>query len=305
MTSPASATEPPTIRPGSPAAWLLACRPATLWAAVAPVVVGAAAAQSLGGFRLGPTMAAMLGSIFLQIGANFANDVFDFEKGADTSDRLGPLRAVQAGLLSSRQARLGMVMAFVLATLTGAYLAWATGWPIIAIGVVSILAAMAYTGGPWPLGYHGLGDIFVMIFFGFIAVAGTTFLNLGRVPALALWGGLAMGSLATAILVVNNLRDRHTDAAVGKRTLAVRWGRRGAEFEYLGLLATAYLVPLCLLIEGRGPWILLPWLSLPLAGQLLRAVRAEGKALNPVLASTARLMVQFAGLLAIGLVLAG
>lgn len=297
-------SSPSTVAPGSAAAWLLACRPATLWAAVAPVVVGAAVAVALGGLRPGPTVAALLGAIGLQIGANFANDVFDFEKGADTSERLGPLRAVQAGLLSATQARVGMGLAFALATLCGVYLTWAAGWPIVAIGLASILAAVAYTGGPWPLGYHGLGDVFVMLFFGFVAVGGTAFVNLGRVPGSAGWGGLAMGGLATAILVVNNLRDRHTDVVAGKRTLAVRWGRRGAEIEYWLLLAAAYLVPLVLWLQGWGPWVLLPLVSLPLAWRLVRGLRSEGSALNPVLAGTARLMVVFGGLLALGLVLA-
>ncbi|MCP4658923.1 MAG: 1,4-dihydroxy-2-naphthoate polyprenyltransferase [bacterium] len=297
----------PAKKPGSLQAWILASRPPTLGAAVAPVVVGAACAHALGGLRPGPTLAALIGAIWIQIGTNFANDVFDFEKGADTDTRLGPTRAVQAGLLSPVQMRWGMVAAFALAGLCGIYLTWIAGWPVVAIGLASIAAGIAYTAGPFPLGYHGLGDLFVLIFFGFVAVCGTVFVNLGAVPELAWWAAVPPGTLATAILVVNNIRDRSTDAEAGKRTLAVRLGRRGAVGEYLALVIVAYAVPVVLMLRGiLGPWGLLPFLTAPLAVVASRRLIAgRGTALNPVLVSTARLLLIFGGVFAAALVLGG
>src|SRR6185436_13884519 len=171
-----------------------------------------------------------------------ANDVFDAEKGADTAERLGPTRTVQAGLLSASAVRTGMLVVFGAALLVGVYLTSVAGLTVVWIGLSSIAAAVAYTGGPWPLGYHGLGDVFVMAFFGFVAVCGTAFVQMGRVPELAWWASVPVGALATAILVVNNVRDRETDARAGKRTLAVRLGRGGALGEYFALLAAAYAV---------------------------------------------------------------
>lgn len=285
--------------------FLLASRPKTLPAALAPVVVGSAAAWSEGGFRPGPALAALLGALFIQIGTNFANDVFDFEKGADTAQRVGPTRAVAAGLVSPAQMRAGMAVAFALATLCGLYLTWIAGWPVVAIGVASIAAGIAYTGGPYPLGYHGLGDVFVFVFFGLVAVAGTVYVQLLRLPALALWAALPVGGLSTAILVINNLRDRHTDAVAGKRTLAVRFGRRGAVVELALLLLAAYVVPPLLLARGAaGGWICLPLLTLPLAWRLLaQARRLDGAPLNDALAGSARLLLLYALLFAGGLVL--
>jgi 1,4-dihydroxy-2-naphthoate polyprenyltransferase len=286
---------------GAAGAWILACRPATLTAAIVPVSVGTACALAIGGFRAGPALAALLGAIAIQIGTNLANDVFDAEKGADGPDRLGPTRVVQAGLLAARQVRAGMVAAFGLATLAGIYLVAVAGWPVVAIGVASIAAGVAYTGGPWPLGYHGLGDLFVIVFFGFVAVCGTVFVQAGTIPALAWWAAIPVGAHATAILVVNNLRDRAGDARAGKRTLAVRLGRRGAIAEYALLLAVAYLVPLALAIHLGSPWPLAPLATAPwalaLVGQL---VRRDGAALNPLLGATARLLLVHSLLLALG-----
>jgi 1,4-dihydroxy-2-naphthoate octaprenyltransferase len=271
------------------------------------VAVGTACAHASGGVAAGPALAALVGALLLQIGANFANDVFDFEKGADTAERLGPTRAVQAGLITPRAMRVGMAVVFAVALAIGAYLTSVAGPVILAIGIASILSAIAYTGGPYPLGYHGLGDVFVLLFFGFVAVCGTALVQLGRVPELAIWAALPVGSLATAILVVNNLRDVDTDRRAGKRTLAVRLGERGALAEYALLLAVAYLVPLFLFVTGRaGPLVLLPWASVPLAFGLFRAVRRErGKALNPVLGRTAMLVLVHGALFAIGLAVAG
>lgn len=291
------------MAPGSARAWWLACRPPTLLAALAPVAVGTACAAAAGGFRPGAALAALVGALLLQVGANLANDVLDFEKGADTAERLGPLRAVQAGLLTPAEVRRGMLVVFGLALLCGAYLTAVAGWAVVAIGVASILCAIAYTGGPLPLGYHGLGDVFVLLFFGFVAVCGTAFVQLGAVPALAWWAAVPPGALATAILVVNNLRDRHTDARAGKRTLAVRLGKPAMLAEYALLLATAYAVPALLVARGdRGPLALLPLATLPLGARLLaRVARTEGKALNPLLAGTAKLLALHGLLFAAGL----
>ncbi len=295
----------PGVEKGSPGAWLMACRPATLSAAAVPVLVGSACACRAGGFRLGPALAALLGAFLIQIGTNLANDVFDFEKGADTADRLGPTRVTQAGLLLPGQVRAGMIAAFALAVLCGVYLTWVAGIAVVIIGVASILSGIAYTGGPYPLGYHGLGEVFVMLFFGFVAVCGTALVQVGAVPALAVVAALPVGALATAILVVNNLRDRDTDARVGKRTLAVRLGRPGAMLEYELLLLVSYAVPAILWLMGRGPsWMLLPLLTLPMALKLWRTTsRSEGRALNPALGGTARLLLLHGVLFAAGIAL--
>lgn len=285
--------------------WILAARPATLTAAVVPVAVGTACAYAVDGLRALPALAALFGAIWIQIGTNFANDVFDAEKGADTEDRLGPTRAVATGLIDAGEMRRAMVLAFGLATLAGVYLAWTAGWPVIAIGVASVLSGIAYTGGPYPLGYNGLGDVFVMIFFGFVAVCGTAFVQVGAVPSVAWWASVPVGAIATAILVVNNLRDRVTDARVGKRTLAVRFGRRAAIGEYATLLLAAYLVPALLFaVGGFGLPILLPLVTAPVALVLTRRVATrEGRELNPLLAGTAKLLLVHGLLFAIGLAL--
>ncbi|HTQ05843.1 MAG TPA: 1,4-dihydroxy-2-naphthoate polyprenyltransferase [Polyangiaceae bacterium] len=294
------------VRPGSARAWVIAARPPTLSAALVPVAVGTACAFAEGSLRTGPALAALAGALLLQIAANFANDVFDFEKGADTAERLGPLRAVQAGLLSPSTVRRGLYVVIVLALAVGAYLTATAGPAIVVIGLASIAAAVAYTGGPYPLGYHGLGDVFVMLFFGFVAVLGTTFVQVGRVTELALYAAVPVGALATAILVVNNLRDIDTDRVAGKRTLAVRFGERGALAEYATLLVAAYAVPLLLVGVRQAPkTVLLPLLTLPLGVRLVRAVaRERGRALNPLLKQTALLLLAYGLLFALGLVLA-
>ena len=296
---------PAPRRPGTAARWVMAARPATLTAAAAPVLVGTACAWAVGGFRAWPALAALAGALLLQVGANLANDLFDFEKGADTADRLGPTRVVQAGLLPPEAVRRALVLVFALAAAVGVYLTWLAGPAIVGIGALSIVAALAYTGGPYPLGYNGLGDPAVFLFFGLVAVCGTAWVQAGFVPPLAWWAAVPVGTLATAILVVNNVRDIHTDAAAGKRTLAVRFGRRAALGEYAGLLALAYLVPVALVGAGRlGLPALLPLASAPVAIVLYRRVRAEtGRALNPALGGTARLLFLFGALWATGLAL--
>jgi 1,4-dihydroxy-2-naphthoate octaprenyltransferase len=302
MTNAASLPESP---PSTVGAWILAARPKTLSAAGVPVVVGSACSYALGAFQAGPALAALAGALLLQIGANFANDVYDYEKGADTATRLGPTRAVQAGLITPGAMKRGMYLIFAIALVIGLYLTAVAGPIILGIGIVSILSAIAYTGGPYPLGYNGLGDVFVFVFFGLVAVCGTVFVQLGSVPALSWWCSLPVGALATAILVVNNLRDAEQDALVGKRTLAVRFGKRAAIFEYGFLLALAYAVPLFLATsQVHGRFVLLPLVTLPLARRLMRAVATEqGRALNARLAGTAQLLLLFGVLFALGIAL--
>lgn len=286
------------------AIWIGAARLRTLPAAVVPVVVGTAVAAATRAIAWGPACAALGGAIAIQIGTNFANDVFDAEKGADGPDRLGPTRAVSAGLVTNRAMKRAMVSAFGVASGFGLYLVAVAGWPIVVVGVASVLAGVAYTGGPYPLGYHGLGDAFVMLFFGFVAVCGTAYVQLETVPLLAVWAAIPVGALATAIIVVNNLRDRVGDARVGKRTLAVRLGRTGALVEYAGLLGLAYVVPLGLALGGRG-WAALPLLSLPLAAVRVRelARATSGPVFNRLLGATGGLLLVHGALFAIGLAL--
>lgn len=289
-----------------PKAWLLAARPKTLPAAVGPVLVGTALAIADGVFAWGPALAALCGALLLQIGSNFANDYFDFFKGADPHDRLGPPRATASGLIRPAQMRLGMVAVFGAAALVGLYLIAVGGWPILAIGAASILAALAYTGGPYPFGYYGLGDLFVFIFFGLVAVCGTYYVQSLSLTRWIVLAAVPSGLLITAILVVNNLRDIETDRRANKRTLAVLLGRRPTQIEYLVLLALAYLTPLILWWhQGGWPLLLLPWLTAPLALRLARTLlRAkDGPTFNQTLAGTARLSLLFSLLLAIGLIL--
>jgi 1,4-dihydroxy-2-naphthoate octaprenyltransferase len=293
------------VAAGSLRAWVLASRPATLTAAIVPVLVGSAVARAVGGFRLMPALAALVGAMLIQIATNFANDVFDHEKGADTEERLGPTRATASGLLSTRQMRTALVVTLALTLVPGAYLVTVGGWPIVIIGIASMLSGVAYTGGPYPLGYHGLGDVFVFVFFGLVAVCGTVFVQANTIPLLAWLAASAVGAIATAILVVNNVRDRETDVKAGKRTLAVRLGKRGGIIEYIGLFVIAYAVPvLAIVLANAGMWVLLPIVSIPLAIRLVVAlVTKEGRLLNAVLGQTAMLLLVYGVLLSVGLVL--
>ena len=285
-------------------AWILGARPRTLPAAIAPVIVGTALAWRDGAAHPLAALAALFASVCIQIGTNLANDVYDFHKGADTH-RVGPTRVTTAGLLSPQAVERGMWTVFGLAALAGLYLAWRGGWPIIAIGLASIAAGIAYTGGPFPLGYNGLGDLFVFIFFGLVAVVGTYYVQALDVTPHVWWAAVPIGALTTNIIVVNNIRDADTDRVVGKRTLAVLLGRQGARAEYLLLLAAAYAVPLGLwLLGGWSVWTLLPWLSLPLAARMTRIVLTVlGPGLNRALGGTAQLLAVYAALFAVGMLL--
>ena len=283
--------------------WLLACRLRTLPASIAPVLVGTSLAWADGKFSLAPALAAAAGALLLQILSNFANDYFDFAKGVDTRERVGPTRVMAAGLLSAHELRLGMAAVIALAILDGVYLTIVGGWPILAVGVVSIFAALLYTGGPFPFGYHGLGDLFVFIFFGLAAVGGTYYVQAGTLPIAALVAAAPVGFLITAILVVNNLRDIETDAEGGKRTLAVLIGPGNTRRQYLALLILAYSATVLLWQAfDYGPAVLLPLISLPLAARRASSIyTAKGKELNSVLAATAQLSLQFSLLLSLGI----
>jgi 1,4-dihydroxy-2-naphthoate polyprenyltransferase len=307
-------------RPSSLRIWLLAARPATLPAALASVAVGIGAAAAAGGpLRIDTALGCAAVALLLQVLANFANDLSDFRRGADTPERTGPLRVAAAGLVTERQLEIAIAMTIGLAGIVGLWLAWVGGPVLIALGLLAVVAALAYTGGPFPYGYRALGEVFVFIFFGLVAVIGTAYLQVGRLESLFLAAALPPGALITAILVVNNLRDIPTDAAVGKRTLAVVLGERGTQVEYALLLAIAYAVPVALVVlwlAGAGPpasatplaaALLLPLLTLPMAWPLLRTVRqfGERRELNLALKGTARLSLLHSLLFAVGLALAG
>jgi 1,4-dihydroxy-2-naphthoate polyprenyltransferase len=284
--------------------WLLAARPATLPAAVVPVLVGfAAAMHGSHELNLPVLLPTLLAALLIQIGTNFANDVFDFHSGADDSDRLGPQRVTQAGLVTPRQVLVATFVTFGLAALVGIYLISIGGWPILLIGALCVVAGLTYTGGPWPFGYHGLGDVVCFVFFGVLAVIGSAYLQAHTITSLVLWASLPVGCLVTAILIVNNLRDIDTDRRAGKMTLAVRIGRPATRAEYAACVAVAYLVALGIGLAGMvGPWFWLPLLSLPLAIWLIRFVnRTEGRPLNGALKRTGQLHLLFGVLFAAAL----
>jgi len=287
----------------------MAARPRTLPAAISPVLVGTAAAVELVGElpRVGGFIAAMVSSIFIQIGTNLANDYSDAKRGADTVERLGPVRVTAAGLVAPRSVLVATWLAFGIAIASGIYLATVAGWVIIAIGAASILAGVLYTGGPRPYGYAGLGELFVFLFFGLVAVNGSYYVQFEDVAWIPFGLSIAVGCLATAILVVNNVRDIETDRRAGKMTLAVRLGREGARRLYVALIALAYLALLVTLIAKSGPWwALLGFASLPLAVPPTRAVltRTDGPALNGALAGTGMLLGAFSLAVSAGLLIA-
>jgi 1,4-dihydroxy-2-naphthoate octaprenyltransferase len=292
------------LEPNRAAAWRHALRIPTLAAAIVPVFVGSAVAARQGFFRAGPAFAALMGALLIQVGTNFANDLYDHEKGADHGGRVGFTRVLAAGWLTPGEVRRAMLLAFLGAALAGIYLAFAGGWPVIVIGLASIAAGVGYTAGRWALGYHGLGDAAVFVFFGIVAVCGTYYVQARAVSPLAIAASLPVGALCTNILVVNNVRDIEADRASGKRTLAVLLGRGAACAEYALLLVLAYAVPLLLWLGHElSPWTLLPLPTLGLAAMVFRVVvtRRDGPSLNGALVMTARLHVLFGSLFAIGI----
>jgi 1,4-dihydroxy-2-naphthoate octaprenyltransferase len=287
-------------------AWMLATRPRTLPAAVAPVVLGSAIAIADKNFVWLPAVAALIVALLLQIGSNLANDYFDYLKGIDTQDRLGPPRVTQSGLIPAKQVKTGMILTLILSLIPGIYLLTVGGLPVLFIGLACICAALAYSGGPFPLASYGLGDLFVFIFFGLIAVCGTYYVQALQLTPLVWLMGVIEGLLITAILVVNNLRDIQSDRQTGKRTLAVIIGIRGSRIEYVLLLAGAYAIPIILWLSGRmSAWVLLPLTSMPTALALMRLIwkNPGDPILNQALAKTAKLALVYSLLISIGLIL--
>jgi 1,4-dihydroxy-2-naphthoate octaprenyltransferase len=284
--------------------WLSALRPATLPAAAAPVAVGTALAAAQDRAHAPSALAALAVALFLQIGTNLHNDGADFARGADGPDRLGPPRAVAQGWLSARRVRRAAWVSFALATLAGLALVARAGWPLLLLGLASVASGYLYTGGRRPLAYLGLGDLFVLLFFGVVAVSGSYYAQAGSLEPAVLASSLAVGSLATAILVVNNLRDRAGDARARKATLVVRFGERFGRLEYATLVIFAYAMVLAVYAIERDAGWLLPLVSLPIAArQIARMRRLDGAALNPELGATARLGLIFSALLSLGVLL--
>jgi len=297
--------ELPAEHPGFWKSWLIAARPKTLPAATAPVILGSAAAFADGSFKMLPALAALAVALLLQIGANIANDYFDYKKGADAGERFGPLRVTQSGLLTPRQVRNGMLAVFGAAALIGLYLVWLIGWPGLVIGGLSIMAALAYTGGPYPLAYNGLGEVFVFIFFGLVGTCGTYYVQAQMVTGGVLFAAICVGLLISAILVVNNLRDLDRDRAAGKHTQAVRLGEKGSVREYSTLLLLAYLVlGFAAFTRAVTLWSLLALISAPRAYSMARTVAVtRGRELNRTLADTGQLVLLFSLLYSLGLVI--
>lgn len=283
--------------------WSQAIRPKTLWAAVAPVFVGTAMAVSDGGFHAPSAVAALLFAVLVQVGTNLCNDYADFKKGADTEERQGPIRVTQAGLLTPEIVLRGAVLVFALALLVSGYLVWRGGFILAVLAVLAVLSGVLYTAGPYPLGYLGLGDLFVLVFFGPVAVGATHYVQARYVSHLAVVAGLGAGLLSVAILVVNNLRDADTDAKAGKRTLAVRFGRGFARGEYVACILGAAMVPLALVLHTREHiYALATLVMLPLAWPAVRKVLTSdrGHVLNPVLGQTAKLLLIYSLLFSVG-----
>ncbi|MEA2404638.1 MAG: 1,4-dihydroxy-2-naphthoate polyprenyltransferase [Thermoleophilaceae bacterium] len=287
--------------------WFVAARPRTLPAAVAPVLVGTAlAAGQEDVFRPLRFACALIGSVFIQIGTNLANDYSDARRGADTEDRLGPVRVTAGGLLPPRRVLIGTYVAFGIAVAAGSYLIAVAGWQLLLVGAASIAAGVLYTGGPKPYGYEGLGEVFVFLFFGVVAVVGSYFVQTEKLSWEAFALSVPVGLLAAAILVVNNVRDVDTDRRAGKRTLAVKLGRPGARKLYLALVAISFVVPIVVWAAGGlSAWILLALAAAPLATPLIRTVnsRTDGASLNAALAGTGQLLAAYSLLLALGALL--
>lgn len=281
----------------------MAARPKTLWASISPIIIGIAMAYEAGKGDFLSAAAALLAGILLQVGANFANDYLDHVKGIDTAERLGPLRVTHAGLVTPSQMKWATALVLTLAFLLGVFLVYRAGWPVVVIGLSSILFAILYTGGPYPLGYHGWGDLFAFIFFGPVATAGTYYVQALTVSPESIIAGCAPGLFSVAILTVNNLRDIESDARAGRKTLAVRFGRQFAQNEYLLaiVLATA-AIPMYLTLTTPGkPQLLISALSVIAAIPIVKSVRRDsGVVLNETLAATGKLELMYAVLFSVG-----
>ena len=284
----------------------MAARPRTLPAAVAPVLVGTALAATEGTFRWLTFVAAMLGALFIQVGTNLSNDYSDARRGADTEDRLGPVRVTAGGLVPPRQVLVATYVAFGVAVLAGVYLIATAGWELLLVGAASILAGVLYTGGPRPYGYEGLGEVFVFLFFGVVAVTGSYFAQTEQLTWEAFVLAVPVGLLAAAILVVNNVRDLETDRRAGKRTMAVRLGRGRARALYAAMVYGAFgaaVLPWLLGSDELSAWLGLAVLALPLAVPVVAIVRSrtDGPSLNGALARTGMLQLVFCALLSAGI----
>lgn len=285
--------------------WIDAARPKTLAAAFVPVVVGSSLAYHDGFFSWLPSLVALICAFLIQIGTNFANDYFDFIKGADNEDRIGFERATAQGLVTAGQMKIAMLLTMAIAFIAGLYLVWHAGWVILVIGIASLVFGVLYTGGPFPLGYNGLGDLFVFIFFGIVAVLGTYYVNALQWSAASFWASLAVGALSTNILVVNNLRDVEQDGPAGKNTLGVLFGEAALKWEYVVMLAIAVSIPFYLFFKaGFSPIIILPYISLPFGIYLVNNVWNEKKKsnLNKTLEQTAQFMTLFGILFSLGII---
>lgn len=288
--------------------WVMAARVRTLPAAVAPVLVGTSLALGAGTFHPLAFAAALLGAMFIQVGTNLSNDYSDARRGADTEDRLGPVRVTAGGLVPPGQVLTATYVTFGLAVLCGVYLVIVAGWQLLVVGAASILAGVLYTGGPKPYGYEGLGEVFVFLFFGVVAVVGSYFVQIQKLPWQAFVCAVPVGLLASAILVVNNVRDIDTDRRAGKRTLAVRLGRERTRTLYAAMLALAFLTaPACWVFGSMDAWLLLPWAAIPLGARLIGVVRTrtDGPALNGALAGTGALQLVFCVLFSAGILAGG
>jgi 1,4-dihydroxy-2-naphthoate polyprenyltransferase len=288
--------------------WVMAARVRTLPAAIAPVLVGTSLALGADHFEALAFLAALLGAIFIQVGTNLSNDYSDARRGADTEDRLGPVRVTAGGLVPPGRVLLATYVTFALAVACGVYLVVVAGWMLLAVGAASILAGVLYTGGPRPYGYEGLGEVFVFLFFGVVAVSGSYFVQVRELAWQAYACAVPVGLLASAILVVNNVRDLETDRRAGKRTLAVRLGRERTRALYSTMVALAFLLaPLPWLLGSMSAWLLLPWLAAPLALGSMRVVRTrvDGPSLNGALARTGMLQLCFCLLLSAGILASG
>jgi 1,4-dihydroxy-2-naphthoate octaprenyltransferase len=301
-----TATRPQPQAPSGIRIWLMAARIRTLPAAIAPVLVGTALAGWQHVFHPLRFVAALVGAIFIQVGTNLSNDYSDARRGADAEDRLGPVRVTAGGLVPPRQVLIATYVSFGVAVLAGVYLVVVAGWQLLLVGGASILAGVLYTGGPKPYGYEGLGELFVFLFFGIVAVAGSYFVQVKHLDWKAFALAVPVGLLASAILVVNNYRDIDSDRRAGKRTLAVRLGRDTTRTMFAVIVYVAFLLaPVTWVFGPMKPWLLLPWLTLPLAAQIVREVRnrTDGPSLNQALAHTGMLQLAFCTLLSAGLLL--
>lgn len=286
--------------------WIEAARPKTLAAALVPVFIGSALAFHDASFHIIPSLVALLCALLIQIGTNFANDFYDAKKGADSNSRVGFTRATATGLITPKMMMRATIITMGIAFIFGLYLVWHAGWVILVIGILSLIFGIAYTGGPFPLGYNGLGDIFVFLFFGFAAVMGTYYVNTLHWSVTSFWGSIPAGALSTNILVVNNLRDIETDRPAGKKTLGVIFGEGALRWEYVIMILLSFAIPAHFFFRLHFPWpIFLSFLTIPLAIRLVQLIWKEKDKtkFNTILERTAQFMVIFGLLFSIGIIL--